>query len=153
MISKLKFAFLTLLFIGLNSCKDAAKTETDTSSEDTTENTTTEVDMHTSETSLDWDGTYTGTLPCADCEGIETSLTLNQDLTFVLQTKYLGKDELTHETKGVFTWNDAGTEITLPEDGDVARSYKVGENRIWHLDNDGNPITNDLAEFYILNKS
>ncbi|HSH50375.1 MAG TPA: copper resistance protein NlpE N-terminal domain-containing protein, partial [Bacteroidales bacterium] len=29
-------------------------------------------DMHTSEISLDWQGTYKGVLPCADCPGIET---------------------------------------------------------------------------------
>ena len=33
-------------------------------------------DMHTTMNSLDWDGTYTGILPCADCKGIETNITL-----------------------------------------------------------------------------
>ena len=33
-------------------------------------------DMHTAETSLDYQGTYAGTLPAADCPGIETRLTL-----------------------------------------------------------------------------
>ncbi len=27
-----------------------------------------------SQNSLDWPGTYTGTLPCADCEGIKTEI-------------------------------------------------------------------------------
>ena len=44
-----------------------------------------------SETSLDWDGVYVGTTPCANCEGIETELTLGKDKTFVLKTKYIGK--------------------------------------------------------------
>jgi len=44
-----------------------------------------------SETSLDWDGVYVGTTPCANCEGIETELSLGKDKTFVLKTKYVGK--------------------------------------------------------------
>lgn len=35
-------------------------------------------DMHTAETSLDYQGTYAGTLPAADCPGIETRLTLKR---------------------------------------------------------------------------
>ena len=31
-----------------------------------------------SKTSVDWVGKYEGTLPCADCEGIKTTLTLNK---------------------------------------------------------------------------
>ena len=41
-------------------------------------------DMHTAETSLDYQGTYAGTLPAADCPGIETRLTLKKDGTFDL---------------------------------------------------------------------
>jgi uncharacterized lipoprotein NlpE involved in copper resistance len=37
-------------------------------------------DMHTSQTSLDWDGSYAGVVPCADCAGIETFITINEDL-------------------------------------------------------------------------
>lgn len=41
------------------------------------------VDMHTSETSLDWAGVYEGTLPCADCEGIHTLIELHEDKSYV----------------------------------------------------------------------
>lgn len=34
------------------------------------------LDMHTSQIALDWSGIYKGVLPCADCEGIETEVTL-----------------------------------------------------------------------------
>jgi copper homeostasis protein (lipoprotein) len=44
-------------------------------------------------TSIDWAGNYQGILPCADCEGIKTQILLNKDLSYVLETQYLGKDE------------------------------------------------------------
>ena len=40
---------------------------------------------------LDWSGTYSGIMPCASCEGIETELHLGEDLTYTLITKYLGE--------------------------------------------------------------
>ncbi len=42
-----------------------------------------------SQNSLDWNGTYEATLPCADCPGIKTILTLVADQTFTLSSTYL----------------------------------------------------------------
>ena len=36
---------------------------------------------HNSQNSLDWAGVYQGILPCADCEGFDTVITLNWDET------------------------------------------------------------------------
>ena len=38
-------------------------------------------------------GTYEGTLPAADCEGIKTTLTLNKDKTYILRSEYIGEGE------------------------------------------------------------
>lgn len=106
-----------------------------------------------SEVSLDWNGTYIGTLPCADCEGIETTLTLHSDRTYVLNTRYLGRnDDLQEERSGSFTWGSNGSIITLSDLEGMPGKYKVGENRIWHLDMNGEMITGDLADHYILSK-
>ncbi len=43
-----------------------------------------QADMHTSQNSLDWAGVYEGVLPCADCPGIQTRLTLSRDETYEL---------------------------------------------------------------------
>ena len=53
----------------------------------------TTVDLHNSQNSLDWSGTYKGITPCADCEGIETILTLNADVqrSFTLVEEFKGK--------------------------------------------------------------
>ena len=108
-------------------------------------------DMHTSETALDWDGTYVGILPCADCEGIETTLILNKDKTFERTSAYKGKEPLNLNEKGNFSWDDSGNIITL-EIADENPKYKVKEGSIVLLDQAGVENTGELADFYILKK-
>lgn len=105
-------------------------------------------------TSVDWAGTYFATLPCGRCEGIEMWVTLNPDSTFALRTNYLGlNDALEEEFTGKFSWDKSGSIVTLEAlKGIYPGKFKVGENRIWYLDSDGNQMTGDLADQYILNK-
>ena len=101
-------------------------------------------------TSLDWDGIYSGILPCADCEGIKTQLTLNYDQTYILKTQYIEKDDSVFFESGSFKWNEDGGSITLNNKNQ--QIYQVGENVLFHLDKNGNRITGDLAEKYNLKK-
>jgi copper homeostasis protein (lipoprotein) len=106
-----------------------------------------------SRTSLDWHGVYTGTLPCADCEGMLTMIKLQEDLTYELESTYLGKSVEIHAQKGSFSWNTEGTMITLTNvSKDQPSMYTVGENKLTQLDLHGNAITGDLASRYILTK-
>lgn len=106
-----------------------------------------------SASSVDWNGTYKGTVPCASCEGIETILTLNRDQTYKLTTHYFGlNDALEQEDTGFFSWDETGSIITLERVSNGPTQYKVGENRIWQLDIEGKMITGDLADHYILTK-
>src|SRR6476661_4964242 len=59
----------------------------------------------TATNSLDYLGTYKGTLPCADCPGIETSLELTEDFNYTLTTNYKGKNNKPVESRGTFRWN------------------------------------------------
>lgn len=115
---------------------------------------TTHVDTeHTSQNSLDYAGVYKGVTPCADCEGIETELTLKMDSTFVLSQKYLGKEKDAVAPKiGVYKWVDGGT-IELGGITDGPARYKIGEGRIWQLDMSGKIIEGALADKYMLIKS
>jgi uncharacterized lipoprotein NlpE involved in copper resistance len=109
-------------------------------------------DQHTSENSLDWQGTYAGVVPCADCEGIETTLTINKDLSYLLKTKYLGKDNKVLERRGTFTWEKNGQVINLKGLSESPNRYFVGENQLWQLSMQGEKITGKRAEKYILRK-
>jgi heat shock protein HslJ len=106
-----------------------------------------------SRTSLDWAGTYTGIVPCADCQGIETSITLHEDGTYLMKTKYLGKDDKVFKNAGSFTWDEAGGTIQLQGVADGPDRYLVGENMLLQLDKQGNRITGDNAAGYALSKS
>ena len=114
--------------------------------------TSTANDNHNSANTLDWEGTYKGTIPCADCAGIDIEITLNKEQEYVLKTNYLGKNEDTVEEKGRFTWNKAGNTLTLLGVKDKPNQYFVGENRILQLDKLGNKITDNAADKYFLNK-
>ncbi len=116
----------------------------------TKKNVSSETDAaHNSRNSVDWAGTYQGTLPCADCPGIRYILTLNEDLSYQLKTRYLERDDSVFTESGTFTWDERGGRITLAERGE---KFQVGENQLFHLDMEGNRITGNLADRYILTK-
>ncbi len=108
---------------------------------------------HTAKNSLDWNGTYKGVLPCADCEGLQTQIMLHSDNTYMISTKYLGKKD-SHEMKGKgkFVWVDGST-IQLQDVKDAPSKYFVAENEIIQLDMEGNKIAGALAKKYILQKT
>lgn len=104
---------------------------------------------HNSRNSVDWAGTYQGTLPCADCPGIRYTITLNDDGTYLLKTRYLEKDDSVFTESGAFTWDDNGGQIALANRDE---QFQVGENQLFHLDTEGNRITGSLADHYVLAK-
>lgn len=108
------------------------------------------VDTHNAENALDYCGTYRGTIPAADCPGIELTLTLQADGRFEQTWNYL-------EREGIFTergpYKVEGNLLTLRPDGDgVPLYYKVEENRLRKLDADRKPIEGELAPYYVLQK-
>ncbi len=106
---------------------------------------------HNSRNSLDWAGTYRGVLPCADCEGIETVVTLRPDGSYTSRTRYLGEDNNSYTHEGSFQWNPEGSGITLS--GDEPARYRVEENRLVRLTLDGSPPTGANADHYVLAKA
>jgi heat shock protein HslJ len=110
-------------------------------------------DSHNSRNSLDWAGSYSGVLPCADCEGILTSVTLHQDGRFTRRTTYIGKSAMPRSDEGNFAWDDDGRLVTLRSPDGSEQMYQVGEEQLFHLDEDGNRITGELAGMYVLEKT
>ena len=139
--------FIALAFgIAFTSCKTAKKTTKP-------QGTTHIIVGDNSQASLDWAGVYTGTLPCADCEGILTTLTLNADLTYKLATTYIGKTITPFIETGKFAWDKGGSSITLQNKDNLSpHRYLVGENHLKRLSREGLVITGSLADFYVLHK-
>jgi copper homeostasis protein (lipoprotein) len=109
-------------------------------------------DSHTSQNSLDWEGLYTGSMPCTDCAGIHTKIELQRDLTFRLETRYLGKSGEPEVIKGTFTWNKKGNTIILDgtDKSKVPSYYFVDENKLTQLGINGEKVTGKDADRYNL---
>ena len=136
------------LLLGLNACKSESKQKTEAAVE------TQAATVDNSKSSVDWNGTYFGVLPCADCSGIETRITLNSDNTYHISWKYQDKNDELYQKSGTFLWDADGGIITLEglDKNECPNQYQVGENCLFHLDMDGNRITGDLAPNYVLAK-
>jgi len=136
--------FSAILAIGCTSKKEEAVTE---------EPAAEVVDSHNAQNSLDYLGTYKGVLPCADCPGIETVITLNEDETFQLKSTYLEKGEgNVYEEMGSYTWKEDGNTLEFEDTDSNITYYFVSENKLIALDQEGNKITGDLAKNYELQK-
>jgi len=110
------------------------------------------VDIHNSRISLDWNGVYTGTIPAADGPGINVRMQLNVDNTYELTYDYVDRPDSEFTNTGSFRWDDTGNVIIL----DVTNApshYKVAQNKLIQMDMEGNPITGDLADYYVLTKN
>jgi len=132
---------LLLLAVLLVSCAPSAE-PTDPNSD--------APDMHTSSVALDWQGTYQGMLPCASCEGIQTSLTLGNDMKYVLDKVYVGESDSLFTSSGSFEWDETGNVVVLAGIEDAPNRYKVMEGAVAQFDMDGNEIKGDLASNYRL---
>lgn len=92
-------------------------------------------------------GTFTGTLPCADCPGIDTTLALRGDGTAALTEVYQERDGEAEPAAGTWTVEEAGTRLRFdPEDKASAdRLYAVTSgDELTQLDMEGNPIESSL---------
>ncbi len=109
-------------------------------------------DGHNSQNSLNWEGVYAGVVPCASCPGIQTIITINQDNTFTKVTTYLESEAVADTVSGTFAWDENGSVITL-NGIEGSNKFKVGENKLFMLDLEGNIIEGNLADNYILTKA
>ncbi|CAM2966158.1 copper resistance protein NlpE [Chryseobacterium flavum] len=148
-------------FLFLTSCSKEKKTETtgpvtdsvataQPTPIDSTSNPIVSAYGDSSENALDWDGTYEAVIPCADCPGIRTTLTLNNDKTFGIIEEYVDRNTKNHDA-GSFEWDTTGSIITL-KGKTVNYKYKVGENKLVQLDLEGNEINGPNKDLYIFRK-
>ena len=99
-----------------------------------------------------WIGRYYGVLPCASCEGIETTLILQEDGSYRLTETYKQRQPFTEKTEGRFTWRKPQEIFQLDKAGGE-RLYQIGNGQIWALDADGKQVEGELANLYILKQT
>ncbi|MBS1746098.1 MAG: copper resistance protein NlpE N-terminal domain-containing protein [Bacteroidetes bacterium] len=97
---------------------------------------------------------YSGTIPCADCEGIDVSIQLNSDSTFIINTVYKGSraDSLDNKYKLIGLWRLYGDTLHLTDANGVLTKYIKMDTALIQLDNNGKLITGPLASMYVLHK-
>ena len=88
------------------------------------------VDGHTTRNSVDWEGYYTGTIPCASCSGINVWLNLKSagnTTRYTLVENYLGNKASSFRSSGNAVWRSNGSVIDL-KGKDENRALFIGEN-------------------------
>ena len=98
-------------------------------------------------------GTYEGTLPAADCEGIKTMLVINEDKTYTLKSEYIGQKDATFETSGVYHMiGDSIIELVTPSSREKTYYRMLNNKQVMMSDKEGTINQGSLAEHYILDK-
>jgi uncharacterized lipoprotein NlpE involved in copper resistance len=124
-----------------------------TNSNKPTDATNKETSAATSNVMTDVTGTYEGTTPCADCEGIAVTLTLNKDQTYNLSNKYLGQaGSKPFEGKGKWNLDEATKIVTLEGITDGPSKFMSEAGNLIQLDMEGQKIEGESAKLYILAK-
>lgn len=98
-------------------------------------------------------GVYEGTLPCADCPGIKTVLTINADSTYRLTSEYLEKEDGFFEQQATYSLihNGEVIEFFTPSTGEKFY-YRILDGALAVSDEKGTVNEGEHAADYILQK-
>ncbi len=94
-------------------------------------------------------GTYEGTLPCADCPGLQTLITINSDGTFHMEETYLERSQSPTVTDGTWTLDK---DIITFSSGDYKFEYKVISEKEIRWAPGGEEITGTDLNWSLLKK-
>ncbi|TQI81885.1 copper homeostasis protein (lipoprotein) [Serratia fonticola] len=87
---------------------------------------------------------YQGILPCADCSGLETSLFLDEDGTFILQETYRGARDGDQTFASFGKWARTADKLVLTESNGEKRYFHPEGKDLRMLDRSGAPIVSKL---------
>jgi copper homeostasis protein (lipoprotein) len=87
---------------------------------------------------------WRGVLPCADCEGIETSLYLEKDGTWVMNERYQGVKREPSSFGSYGTWARTAEKLVLTDSNGDKSYYRAKGDKLEMLDREGNPIVSTL---------
>jgi len=104
-------------------------------------------------TKAHWAGVYTGVIPSVDGEGINVRVTLNANETYKIEYQDYTNSGNYPVFYGKFTWNTTKDTITINREGEeIPTYYKLGEKALIHLVTQGNIISGEIANDYLLYK-
>lgn len=83
---------------------------------------------------------WRGILPCADCEGIETSLFLEKDGTWVMNERYQGVRDEPSSFSSYGTWARTADKLVLTDSKGEKSYYRAKGEALEMLDREGHPI-------------
>ncbi|MCL7422440.1 MAG: copper resistance protein NlpE [Methylobacter sp.] len=105
--------------------------------------------------SLEFRGVFYGYLPCDDCAGIKTTLSLKQKDNYLLVTQPARESSREFYEKGKYSWNDEDQTVVLtPKKGGTNKRYYhiEDEGTLIQLNDDGARMTRE-ADRYVLRRS
>ena len=145
--SLLSVSAIALLAIACNQTNTAGNT---TDSNTTTQSIAEQREIITE--NISYIGTYEGVLPCADCGGIKTTLTVEKS-SYTLEEEYQGKGAFSSKVPPSYHQKKLVHPLTNRDFATYIRYYQVIENNLVMLNADGSTISDTtLANQYILHK-
>ncbi|SKA12504.1 NlpE N-terminal domain-containing protein [Chitinophaga eiseniae] len=137
-----KLTCLAALFAALTACNNSQTTQN--TADSTTGGHQTPVGSVTHIT-----GTYQGTLPCADCPGMDYQISLFDDHTFTELVAYQGRGQgIAFTEKG--TWQQINDSIVSIKKKTDSSSFLASDSKLLVLDKQGKRIEGALASNYVL---
>jgi uncharacterized lipoprotein NlpE involved in copper resistance len=105
--------------------------------------------------SQEFHGIFYGFLPCSDCTGVKTTLSLKQKNSYLLVTQPARESSREFYERGKYKWDDENRTVVLTptKGGTKSRRYHIeDEGTLIQLNEDGTRITQE-ADRYILRSS
>ena len=99
-------------------------------------------------------GVYYGYLPCKDCAGIKTTLSLKNKQNYLIVTQHAQASTREYYEKGKYTWDDKSRTVTLVSRKDESiKKYQIkNDATLIVLRSDGTPMKGN-KEAYTLKRS
>lgn len=97
-------------------------------------------------------GVFYGYLPCKDCDGIKTTLSLKNKNNYLLVTQPARDPSREYFDKGKYTWNDKTQTVTLvSRKNSGIRKFRIkNESALIQLNSDGTLINKNQDEYTLL---
>ena len=154
---------LTLIFFSILLFANSAMARTDTEAQKNyakalAKNHQQEIDhsVHTNQNkSLEFRGVFYGYLPCNDCAGVKTTLSLKQNNNYLLVTQPARDSSREFYEKGKYDWNEESRVLTLtPRNKKETRQYLIkDEGTIVQMNPNGTKMSEELEDEYTLRSS